>query len=207
MIFGRILNAVVNRVPLGVSGQRLLIESALRHLPESVYWRLREMGFRPGGIIDIGAHEGSWTELVRGIFPEPPVLMIEARVDQEPVLGQVCARLPNVNYVIALLGRNAQSAVPFHVSGTGSSIFAERSDADRVLRRMPMRTLDEVANDTFQLKGPLFIKLDIQGAELECIQGGDAVLDKAEVVQLEVALLNYNEFGATGSRGYYVYGP
>ena len=207
MILRRLLNAVVSRLPLDFGGRRELLEAGLRQLPEVAYWRLWEQGFRPAGIVDIGAHEGRWTRAVRDIFPESPILMIEARNEQEPVLRQVCSLLANVDYAIALLGREAQTAASFHVSGTGSSIFAERSDAGRVFRQVPMRTLDEVANGFRKLKGPYFLKLDVQGAELECLQGGIAVLDKAEVVQLEVALLNYNEFGAAGSGSYCVHEP
>jgi hypothetical protein len=50
-----------------------------------------------------------------------------------------------------------------------------------------------VASEFERLREPLSLKLDIQGAELECLRGGDATLGKTEVVQLEVALLNCNE--------------
>ena len=83
--------------------------------------------------------------------------MIEARKEQEPVLRQVCSLLANVDYVIALLGREAQTAASFHVSGTGSSIFAERSDAERTLRQLPMKTLDDLASGFPKLKAPLFL--------------------------------------------------
>lgn len=192
-IFHKIVNSAANRLSLGGRGERDLIETVLRQLPQAAYWRLREQGFAPAGIVDIGAHEGHWTETIRGIFPEPPILMIEARAEQESTLQQVFSELQDVDYRIGLLGREAIAAVPFHVSGTGSSIFAERSDAKRMLRQMPMRTLDDLLSEYERLREPLFLKLDIQGAELECLRGGDATLGKAEVVQLEVALLNYNE--------------
>jgi len=35
--------------------------------------------------------------------------------------------------------------------------------------------------------------LDVQGAELDVLTGGSHTLNLAEVVQLEVALMNYNE--------------
>jgi FkbM family methyltransferase len=192
-ILHKLVNAAAGRLSLGHRDERKLIETVFRQLPQATYWRLREQGFAPGGIIDIGAHEGDWTRMIRDIFPYPPVLMIEARQEQEAALQRVRAELSHVKYVIALLGREPQAAVPFNVSGTGSSIFAERSDAERVLRQVPMRALDEVVAETELLGEPFFLKLDIQGAELECLRGGNAVLDKAEVVQLEVALLNYNE--------------
>jgi FkbM family methyltransferase len=175
-ILHKIINAAASRLSLGRYDERNLIETVFRQLPKAAYWRLQEQGFAPGGIIDIGAHQGDWTRMIREIFPQPPVLMIEARKEQEATLQRVCSEFSGLNYVIALLGREPQAAVPFHVSGTGSSIFAERSDTARVLRQMPMRTLDEVVAEFELLDEPLFLKVDIQGAELECLRGGDTVL-------------------------------
>jgi FkbM family methyltransferase len=191
-ILEKILNAAANRVPLDARGERALVENALRRLPGVVYRRLREQGLSPGGIVDIGAYEGHWTRSIREIFPEPPVLMVEARKELEPVLRQVCSELPRVDYSISLLGRKSAELIPFHVRVTGSSIFAERSDAPGTMQNLAMRTLDEIMSTT-QAAAPLFLKLDVQGAELECLGGGADTLRKTEVVQLEVALLNYTE--------------
>jgi FkbM family methyltransferase len=119
--------------------------------------------------------------------------MIEARQEQEPILQRACRKLPDVDYVIALLGSKPSKSVQFQVSGTGSSIYAERSDAPKVPRAMPMQTLDDVVARFNRPVPPLFLKLDIQGGELECLRGGKATLLKSEVIQLEIALLNYNE--------------
>jgi FkbM family methyltransferase len=192
-ILHKIINAAVNRLSLGPRGRRDLIDTVLRKLPQASYWRLREQGFAPGGILDIGAHEGHWTRMIRTIFPAPPILMIEAREELERALKNVCTEISRAEYVIALLGHEAQPSAQFHVSGTGSSLFAERSDAPAASRTIPMRTLDDVVSKHPQLAAPLFLKLDIQGAELECLLGGSVTLAGAEVIQLEVALLNYNE--------------
>lgn len=192
-ILHKIINATANRLSLGPRNKRDLMDTVLQQLPQAAYWRLREQGFAPGGIVDIGAHEGNWTRMIRGIFPAPAILMIEAREEQEPTLQHACKEISSVEYVIALLGRESNASVPFQVNGTGSSMFAERSDAPRAPRTISMRTLDDVFAKSVQLAEPLFLKLDIQGAELECLRGGKSTLAKAEVVQLEVALLNYNE--------------
>ena len=59
---------------------------------------------------------------------------------------------------------------------------------------MQTSTLDDV---TAHLDGPIFLKLDVQGAEVEVLDGGSKTLDRSDLVQLEVALLPYNEGGAT----------
>ena len=192
-IFHRVVNSLVSRLSLGRADEREVIETALRQLPRAAYWRLREQGFAPGGIVDVGAHEGQWTRMIREIFPSAPILMIEARQEQKPTLQRVCAELPDVELAIALLGRESLASAPFQVSGTGSSIFPERSNAIKVPRMIPMCTLDHVLSSHERIAQPLFLKLDVQGGELECLRGGNVTLAKAEVVQLEVALLNYNE--------------
>src|SRR5690242_18354935 len=189
----KVTNALANRLTLGPRAERALVETVFRQLPRTVYWRLSEQGFAPGSIIDVGAHEGQWTQMIREVFPASPVLMIEARDEQEPALKRVCKDSRDISYAIALLGRESAAATRFQVSGTGSSIFAERSDAPKTSRVLPMRTLDDVVKADKRLREPFFLKLDIQGGELECLHGGNVTLSGTEVVQLEVALLNYNE--------------
>lgn len=191
-ILYKIINSLAGHLPLNPASEREMIETYLRRLPQAVYWRLREKQFKPGAIIDIGAHEGTWARTIRTIFPHSPVLMIEAREEQKSRLETVCSDLQEIEYVIALLGREPQEAVKFHACDTGSSIFAERSNAPRTQRVLSMRTLDDVCSQ-FSLAAPLFLKLDIQGGELECLRGATATLRKTEVIQLEVALLHYND--------------
>ena len=85
-----------------------------------------------------------------------------------------------------MLGKEEGAEAIFNVMETGSSLFAERSNVPRIQRALTTHTLDNVLNKYPQLKTPLLIKLDVQGAELDA-------LALTEVVQLEVALMSYNE--------------
>ena len=51
-------------------------------------------------------------------------------------------------------------------------------------------TLDDLAGP---VSSPALLKVDVQGAELEVLEGAQKTLAACEVVQLEVALLPYNE--------------
>jgi FkbM family methyltransferase len=194
----RLFGTIMRRIPVGSHLKRELLEVTLLQTEEVAYARLRDQGFCPGGIIDVGAHQGDWIRLVRQLFPDPPALSIEAREEQRALLTQICSALPETQFVIALLGSESKQNVPFHIHGSGSSMFAERSDALRAIRQMQMRTLDEVVSSDIRIKSPIFLKLDIQGAELEVLRGAERTLSLSEVVQLEVAILNYNE-GAPSS--------
>ena len=157
---------------------------------ELAYRRLAEKGFKPAEIIDVGAYQGDWTRLARRAFPDVPVLMVEAQQSKRPFLEYVCGELGGVRYVQALLGREPGKAVSFYEMETGSSIFPENSDVPRVETSLITTTLDEVAGP---VAAPALLKIDVQGAELEVLEGGQKVLAACEVVQLEVALLPYNE--------------
>jgi FkbM family methyltransferase len=189
----RLFGAIMRRIPVGSRLKRELLDVTLKQTEEVAYARLRDQGFCPSGIIDVGAHQGDWIRLVRQIFPDPPALSVEAREEQRAPLTQICSELSGVQFVIALLGSEPKSDVQFQIHGSGSSLFAERSDALRTTRQLQMRTLDDVVSSDGRLKSPIFLKLDIQGAELDVLRGAEKTLSLSEVVQVEVALLNYNE--------------
>jgi FkbM family methyltransferase len=167
-----------------------------RHLrsEEDAYVRLRSKGFQPSSIIDVGAYEGNWTRVVRRVFPDAPVLMVEAQPAKRPNLEKVCRELPGVRYEQALLGRDRGQSVPFFEMGTGSSMFPENSNVSRNVTELITVPLDELAGP---IAGPALLKIDVQGAELEVLEGSPKTLAACEVVQLEVALLPYNQGAPT----------
>ncbi len=161
---------------------------------EAAYRRLAQKGWQPASVIDVGAYQGEWTRLVRRVFPSAPVLMVEAQEQKRPYLDRVCSDLPDVQYVRAMLAATSGKEMAFFEMETGSSAFPERSNAPRRETVQSSRTLDEVAAT---LAGPIFLKIDVQGAELEVLAGGERILSRCELVQLEVALLPYNEGAPT----------
>ena len=67
-VLHKIAESLIGRLALGRRDERGILESVLRQLPLATYWRLKEQGFAPGAIIDIGAHNGEWTRLIRSVF-------------------------------------------------------------------------------------------------------------------------------------------
>ena len=157
-------------------------------LEEEAYLRLRQKGFCPAGIIDVGAYQGEWTKLVRRIFEGVPVLMVEAQQSKKAGLKTLCGN--GVSFASAVLGAEAGRAVTFYEMETGSSYFEEQSNAPREATSYTTETLDSVAAG---MVGPLFLKIDVQGAELEVLQGGEETLGRCQLIQLEVAMLPYNK--------------
>jgi FkbM family methyltransferase len=173
-------------------------ETVVRWQMASMDWSLRNLfraGFTPRSIVDIGAGSGSWTEAAEGIFRDASFLMIEARPEQRALLETVCAKDPGrFSFASILLGAEARPEVEFAQMSTGSSVFEERSDVPRQHLRLPMTTLDAILTER-ALPPPDFLKLDVQGYELEILKGGPSALASAEVVLMEVSLLPINQGG------------
>lgn len=132
--------------------------------------------------------------MIRRVFPEVPVLMVEAQKRKAAKLQALCEELGNVAFASAVLGSEAGKEVTFFEMETGSSYFPERSNAPRTATTYVTETLDDLAGS---LAGPLFLKIDVQGAELEVLAGGSRTLGRCEVVQLEVPIATYNEGAPT----------
>jgi FkbM family methyltransferase len=158
---------------------------------------LQVLGFRPQGILDIGAFEGNFARMARQAFAHAPILMLEAQPGKEPHLQAVAVGLPDVDYRIVLLGAENRENVAFHqvneaVNSSGSSLYDEQTRYPRSTIFLPMRTLDAVVGEipgrTFDL-----LKIDVQGAEIDVLRGGLATLAGIEVLVIELSLLEYNK--------------
>lgn len=157
-------------------------------LYRSTWEALEALRFSPGGILDIGAHKALWAKRAAKIFPGVPIYMVEAQPDLEPDL-----KASGFPYALCLLGPETKDGVTFHVDPewpTGGSVMREVTAFDKQTVTLPMKRLDDIATG---LTGPLLMKLDVQGFELEVLAGATEALKQTEVILAEVALLEYNE--------------
>jgi FkbM family methyltransferase len=162
--------------------------------------RLRDLGFAPTGILDVGAYEGQFSRGARQIFSPARIVMVDALAEKEQMLADTARDIGNADHVIALLGDTEAEATPFFVvnaathSGviqTGSSKYMENSAIPREERLIPQRTLSGIVTQfgmPFQL-----LKLDVQGAELDVIRGLGYQLSMVEVILMEMSLADYNQ--------------
>lgn len=156
----------------------------------STYRRLRSRGLEPAAIVDVGAYEGGWTRAVLTVWPDLPTLMVEPQTAKAVYLDAVCRDLPNVQYHQALLAAEAGRDVIFYEMETGSSLYPENSNAPRRMASLTTTTLDVVAAQ-FAFEG-IFLKIDVQGAELDVLRGAKETLARTAAVQLEVPFMRYN---------------
>jgi FkbM family methyltransferase len=155
---------------------------------------LQKLGLSVHTCLDIGAYEGEWTQMFRGIFPGSRVLMIEPQRSKEAILrAKADASQGCVDYEMALLGATPKPEVTFFEMETGSSVLPELTNHARSAVKIPLTTLDEVLQKRRGTAVIEFIKLDAQGYELEILKGGLQTLAKAKVVLTEASMQPFNE--------------
>lgn len=152
---------------------------------------LQERGFVPGFAVDVGAHRGHWTEMLKGIFPEAEVLLIEPQPELAGALDELCARLPGLRWVATAAGAREETRLQTIWEDLQGSSFLPRHDPAREARGeqrpAPVRRLDDLLAESGG-RAPDLVKLDVQGFELEVLRGCPSIFGKTEVFVLETSL-------------------
>ena len=157
---------------------------------------LRENGFSPKTILDIGANAGEWSRVAASIFTASRIVMFDGDPENEAPLHNAVREIgARSSYILCLLGAEKKDGVTFYrpeAGTTGSSVLPEMTSYDKEAIKLKMDTLDS-RTENAGLGTPILMKLDVQGFELEILKGGKRALGASEVVITEASLLPYNE--------------
>nr|WKN36970.1 FkbM family methyltransferase [Tunicatimonas sp. TK19036] len=153
---------------------------------------LKELGFHPPFIVDVGAYAGEWTKKVLDIYPNATYLMVEAQPSKKNNLEKIAQQYDNVHLEIALLGETEKENIRFFEMETGSSIYEEKTEFKRREIHLNMCMLDSIVSK-YEVDRDCFLKLDVQGAEIDVLKGAQSFLSSTEFIMLEASTLNYNE--------------
>lgn len=144
--------------------------------------RLHNLGFNPTNILDIGAHHGYWSLTSRLVFPNSKYMLIEPIKYNE--LSNYCNQLSNFDYKNILLFDKETEVDWYEAKNTGDSIFRENTEHFKNIK--PIKKQTSMLDNIFQTEKFDLVKLDVQGAEIPVLKGGKKLVNKAEVVILEL---------------------
>jgi FkbM family methyltransferase len=167
--------------------------------PVDTHWLrlafLKNRGWQALQVLDVGAHKGHWSRVLRSVYPTAEVFMIEADSRHEPALRET-----GFPYHIGPVGSRA-GLVDFHTLPDasltqGASIYRENTliyQNDCTTIQLQMRPLDEVV-ETMGCGAINFIKLDVQGAEIDVLEGATRLLatHPVDFILAELSLIPFN---------------
>lgn len=147
---------------------------------------LMHRGFVPTSVIDCGAGVGDWTKAVQRVLPQAKFLMIDPLDSNRVRLENM--ESPTIHYDKALLD-SIQHEINFYQHGLQSSIYPNTNGKSwGAATKLYTATLDILAG---YLQGPILLKMDVQGAELDVLRGAEKTLKRVEVIILELTLFPF----------------
>lgn len=159
---------------------------------------MHKQGYRPKTVIDVGAFQGLWSSEALKLFPAAQFHLFDPQLGLKQTKKFTAHSLPiivenstRIKIHPVLLGAEGRNDVPFELLDGGSTTFHELTEFPREIVNLQMFTLDECLDDT--VEGPVLLKIDAQGSELEILKGAPKILAKVDALVLEVATLPYNQ--------------
>ena len=163
----------------------------------------------PRSVVDVGASDGRWTRACLRHFPAARYLLIEPLPNHAIALNALSHENANVEYIRCALSRAAGRGVLME-HGFQSSMFCSHDDLPFGSPvQVMVTTLDSIIAER-RFSSPDYIKLDIEGSELDALHGAELVLRTCSMVQVEMNLMPFRKgmplmhevVSFMGSKGY-----
>jgi len=137
--------------------------------------RCADRGVKINTVIDVGASNGSWSELCRTFYPDAKYFLIEAQEEHKASLDSYIKTHPNSDYIIAAAG-NREGKIFFDNSSLLGGLASDTPFNYNCIE-VPVKTIDQIVSEN-KLLPPYLIKLDTHGYEVPIIEGPQNALKK-----------------------------
>jgi FkbM family methyltransferase len=132
-------------------------------------------------VVDVGASDGSWSDLARRYFPAARYLLIEANAVHEPALRTFTERVPGSDYVLAAAGDRVGELYFDASDPFGGVASPERQEG---MVTVAATTVDHEI-ERRSLPAPFALKLDTHGFESPILAGAANLLGQASLLVIE----------------------
>lgn len=157
--------------------------------------KLKDDGYYPDAIIDIGAHHGIWTKSMMSIYPNSTYYLFEGiKYNQLDIFQNI----PNIHVRNELLNDKKEEVDWYEEKNTGDSFFKERTKYFLETKPTKRTTIDLNSiierDNILKHQKNIFIKIDCQGAEIPILKGSFQILSRTDFIVIEMPLFGqYNE--------------
>jgi len=146
-------------------------------------------------IFDIGANTGEWAATIHEHFPEATIYAFEPLSNCFAKLSEKEKTIPNLIAFNFALGDTPGKVPIYRSSQASSSSLLPMSDLHKkafphtkklTREDVEVRTLDQMSKG-LEIEKNIFIKIDVQGFELNVLRGGKTMLNRARVLLVETS--------------------
>lgn len=150
---------------------------------------MSQRGFSPEFIFDVGAHRGEFALEALRVWPRAQIVCFEPLEQAAGIIKELQHTGLPIALHQCLLGASNRDQVALNVADTASSVLGEWH-AKHQQRLYRQRTIDDVVSDIYNGRVPDFLKLDVQGYELEVLRGASNSLARVQAILAEVNLMD-----------------
>ena len=162
-------------------------------LLNNLFLNIKEMGFEPKYIIDVGANHGTWTREVLKYFPNAYYTLFEPQEWLKESFQDLLENNDKINFLPVGAGEKSGSFKFTIVDRDDSCTFRYTEEEARVKGyeqiEIPIVTLNEVVekgNRSF----PDLVKIDAEGLDIKVLKGATDLFGKTEVFMVEAGIFN-----------------
>lgn len=152
---------------------------------------------RPDTVLDVGANRGQFTLLVKGLMPAATVMAFEPVDEALAVLNRVATGLHGITVVPVACGAE-RATTTLHVARdddnssllppTRQQIALAPGASTTHRASVLVEPLDDLV-DIGVLRGTSLLKMDVQGTEIDVLQGSAGLLASLSYVYVELSFL------------------
>jgi FkbM family methyltransferase len=152
---------------------------------------LKDRGFAPKHIIDVGANRGLWTRAAVKFFPDAEYILVEPQDRLKTYIQDLLDNGTKIQWINAGAS-DKPGTLPFTVlHRDDSSTFDMSEEQARAagLQRtlIPVRTLNEIWASVGG-PAPEMVKIDAEGFDLKVLAGASDLLGKTEIFLMEAVI-------------------
>lgn len=173
--------------PVAQQLAKVILKREGMHLRDSIgemMLFLRELGFRPGTIIDVGVNTG--TPGLYEFFADAHILMVDPLEESVQFMRHAQSMFPNAVYECCAAGAaEGEFTLSIHPSFGGSRLVeVVGRHAKGTDRTVPVHRIDALVHK-HRLPGPYVLKVDVEGGEVDVLDSSTDILSQTEVLILE----------------------
>jgi FkbM family methyltransferase len=154
---------------------------------------LKELGLQPKTVIDVGVRHG--TPELYETFPKSKHVLVEPVREFESLLKKSC-RLPKDVEFVRAAASNWSGKSPLAVSAGYESARLGEAMAPRwdlsLTREVDVVTLDQACEER-HVTGPYLIKVDVDGKDIEVLEGASRILKDTDCIIVEAPPSRFRE--------------